>query len=77
MKAVICDECQTSYHLYCLASTVSPDAVAAKCLVCKGNVPLAVGDGTNAANGNSGNGGRSGGEKRKRAAVVVSESESD
>lgn len=76
MKAVICDECQTSYHLYCLAAK-DPDAVAAKCLGCKGNVPLSVGDGANAANGSSGNGARSGGEKRKRAAVVVSESESD
>ena len=51
MKAVICEECQTSYHLYCLASKLPPEATAAKCIECKKNVPLSVGDEANGANG--------------------------
>ena len=71
---MICDECSTSYHLYCLASKVSPDAAAAKCTECGALVPLSVGDSADAVNGNrGGGGGRSGGEKRKRRAVVVSD----
>ena len=85
MKAVICDECQTSYHLYCLASKSSPEEGAAKCYVCGQSVRLSVGGGGgNAANGENGGGGggggggsRSGGEKRKRVAVVASDSESE
>ena len=81
MKAVICDECQTSYHLYCLASKSSPEEGAAKCYVCGQSVRLSVGGGGNAANGENGGGGgggsRSGGEKRKRVAVVASDSDSE
>lgn len=74
IRAVICEECQTSYHLYCLASKLPPEATAAKCIECKKNVPLSVGDEANGANGSSS---RSGGEKRKRHAAVVSDSDSE
>ena len=77
-KAVICEGCQTSYHLYCLASKVPPEATSAKCINC-GNMidlPDSGGDGASNARSCNGGGGRSGGEKRKRiAAVVDSDSE--
>ena len=73
---MICEGCQTSYHLYCLASKVSPEAKSAKCLNCNNMIDLPDADGDGASNARSCNGGRSGGEKRKRiAAVVDSDSE--
>ena len=73
---MICEGCQTSYHLYCLASKVPPEATSAKCINC-GNMIDLPDSGDGASNARSCNGGgRSGGEKRKRiSAVVDSDSE--
>ena len=70
IKAVVCDECQASYHLYCLASKLPPEAATAKCPKCKKPVPL-----PQAEQGEGRRGG--GGGKRKKAVIVDSEEDSE
>ena len=70
IKAVYCDECRASYHLYCLATKLPPEAATAKCPKCKKPIPLpqaeqAVGSGIVCQ------------RKRNKAVIVDSESEED